>query len=190
LQVFRIWEAGLASHGAGIAIILAIWMFSSSVKKIDPKLSAIRLLDFICVPAAFAGACIRIGNFINQEILGISTNLPWAIVFGSPADGSLPVPRHPVQLYESAFYLMIFFYLWKLVFKPFSTGRLIGLFLVLVFSFRFIIEFIKLEQSALLLGPYFFTMGQWLSIPLIALGFIWIRMGYKKQEHISQAPYR
>lgn len=180
LNFFRVWEGGLASHGAAIAIILALILFSRRISDTAPGLTWIRLLDFVAVPTAFAACCIRVGNFINQEILGTPTDLPWAVIFGHPADHSMPLPRHPVQIYEALFYLAVFFLLWRLSFRPSflnKSGKLIGLFLILVFGFRFLIEFLKMEQSNLLPYGASLTMGQWLSIPAILAGIWFCRMG-------------
>lgn len=188
LEIFRIWGGGLASHGGAIGIILALIIFSAKIRKKNPSLNWVRLLDFICVPAALAGCFIRIGNFINQEILGKVTDVPWAVVFGHPADRSFPVPRHPVVLYESCFYLLVFFVLWKLSFKKSnlqSQGKLIGLFLMLVFGFRFFIEYFKPEQSHLLMNS-FLTMGQFLSIPAVILGLFFFLRSKKKNGHALQ----
>lgn len=174
LEIFRVWEGGLASHGAAVGIILALILFSYRIRTLEPKLTWVRLLDFVCIPTAFAGFCIRIGNFVNQEVLGTPSDLPWAVVFGHPADGSIPIPRHPVQIYEALFYLAVFFCLWRLSFnKPFllARGKLIGLFLILVFGFRFLIEFLKTEQSHLLASSAL-TMGQILSLPAILAGLL------------------
>lgn len=175
LEIFRVWEGGLASHGAAIAIVISMIFFSYRVRKTSRGLTWIRLLDFVCIPTAFCGGCIRIGNFFNQEILGSETALPWGVVFGSPIDHSLPVPRHPVQIYEAIFYFFVFCLLWRLTYRPrflLIQGQLIGLFLVLVFGFRFLVEFIKLEQSHLLSSAPLLTMGQILSIPMVLLGFV------------------
>lgn len=161
---------GLASHGAAIAILLALWVFSRWTKKLDPTLDWLRLLDFISIPTALAGGFIRLGNFINQEILGTPTQMPWGVVFGHPADGSFPLPRHPVQLYEGLFYFAVFLLLWRLSYSRPPKGRLIGLFLILVFVFRFFIEFFKEEQSRLTGLADSLTMGQWLSVPFVFLG--------------------
>lgn len=169
-EVFKIWEGGLASHGGALGIILAIWFFS--LKKLAPALTWVRLLDFLSIPAALAAVFIRIANFINQEILGTPTDLPWAVVFGHPADRSSPIPRHPVQIYEALFYFLIFLILFRLSHRSWflrSQGKLIGIFLVLVFGFRFFIEFLKTEQSRLIEASNL-TMGQILSLPLIVLG--------------------
>ena len=180
-EIFRIWEGGLASHGAAIGIVIALILFSYRIRSVEPKLDWIRLLDFVCVPTAFAAFCIRIGNFMNQEILGTPTNLPWGVVFGHPADRSFPVPRHPVQIYEALFYLAVFFFLWKLTFKRhflITRGKLIGLFLILVFGFRFVIEFFKTEQSHLISSSAL-TMGQILSIPAVLAGIVFFFLSRK-----------
>lgn len=175
LSIFFLWEGGLASHGAVLGIIVALMLFSYRIRDTQPRLTWVRLLDFVSVPTAFAGFCIRIGNFINQEVLGTPTNLPWAVVFGHPADRSAPFPRHPVQIYEALFYLAVFFLLWRLSFRPYflhKSGKLVGLFLILVFGFRFAIEFLKMEQSLLLPLSAPLTMGQWLSLPMILAGIL------------------
>lgn len=175
LEIMRIWEGGLASHGAAVAIVLALILFSYRIRSLAPSLNWIKLLDFVSVPAALAGACIRVGNFVNQEILGTPSNLPWAVTFGHPADHSVIVPRHPVQIYEALFYLAVFFLLWTLSFRRsflWPKGKLIGLFLMLVFGFRFFIEYLKIEQSHLLSLASSLTMGQMLSIPAVIAGAI------------------
>lgn len=169
--IFRIWEGGLASHGGVVGILIAVALFHLRIRKAEPLLTPLRLLDFLAVPAAFASCCIRLGNFVNQEILGKPTDLPWAVVFGHPADGGPVVPRHPVQLYEALFYLGVFFVLWRLSYQKLAEGRLAGLLLVWVFTFRFFVEFLKEEQSRLI-GDFGLTMGQILSLPVIVVGVV------------------
>ncbi len=171
LSFFKIWERGLASHGAVCGIFIALFLFLKKYKKTIPNLSWRKLLDWLAVVAGLAGAFIRVGNFINQEILGKVTSVPWAVVFGHPIDGSAPAPRHPVQLYEAAFYLFIFgvcYFLYRT--KKWQDGKLAGLFLVAVFSFRFFIEFLKEEQSLWMPLHAVLDMGQILSVPLIIFG--------------------
>lgn len=178
IELFLIRKGGLASHGAAIGIVLAIILFTRRYKKELGRIGMMGLLDLISVPAAFVGACIRFGNFVNQEILGTKTSVPWAVIFGHPMDHSLPVPRHPVQLYEAVFYFFVFGVLWGLSYFPkyfLSAGRLFGVFLTLVFGGRFVLEFLKIEQSALL-EKSFLTMGQLLSIlPILARLYFWLR---------------
>lgn len=163
LAVLRIWEGGLASHGGAAAILIALWILSKRYR----VLSWHQLLDLVVVPSAVAGACIRIGNFFNQEILGVASTLPWAVLFGHPVDRSTPLPRHPVQLYEALFYVLVA----GAFFKRVMRGRsVVGPFLLVTFSFRLCIECLKEEQSVWLSGAHVLTMGQYLSLPFIALG--------------------
>ncbi len=177
INIIKIWNGGLASHGAAIAILIALYFFCFHLKKFSPKLRYVHLLDFIVVPTAIVGFFIRIGNFFNQEILGVESNLPWAVIFGSPMERVAIVARHPVQLYEALFYLVVFFVLFFLSYKKYfliKEGKLFGLFLILVFGFRFCIEFLKVRQSALLEENSFLLMGQYLSIPFIVFGIFFL----------------
>lgn len=174
-EIFKFPIEGLSSHGAAIAIVLALILFAYRFRQKTGGMSAVKLLDLIAVPTALAGSFIRIGNFFNQEILGTKTAVPWGVIFGHPADHSEPVPRHPVQLYEALSYLFVFLILWRLSYRPKflnKEGRLIGLFLILVFGSRFAIEFLKLEQSRIMPQAFDLTMGQILSIPAVVAGFI------------------
>ena len=175
MGIFRFWEGGLSSHGAIIGVILSLWLFCNRIKKKYPMLTWVAMFDLLTIPALFAGACIRIGNFFNQEIIGIPANVPWAIIFGHPANGGLVTPRHPVQLYEALFYFFLFIFLWVLrvkIPKMFRLGKISGLCFIGTFSFRFCIEFFKAHQSALLSRGSLLDMGQLLSIPLIMVGFL------------------
>jgi phosphatidylglycerol---prolipoprotein diacylglyceryl transferase len=168
LSVFAVWKGGLASHGGAAGILIALG-FLARKRKI-PFWTAV---DFTVIPTALAAVFIRIGNFFNQEILGVPTSLPWGIVFLHPADGGPLVPRHPAQLYEALGYLCVFailLWVWhrNAPFKP--IGKMTGLFLLLVFGSRFFIEGVKVEQSVYLTPSSFLTMGQWLSIPFVLLG--------------------
>ena len=179
MEFFRFRNGGLASHGAIVGIIIAVLLFSYRMRKQYPDLTWLRLLDLIAIPTPLAGACIRIGNFFNQEILGTPSHLPWAVTFGHPIDGSLPIPRHPAQLYEAIWYFAVFLLLWRLSARPsflLVRGKLVGLLLILVFTFRFFIEMLKPEQSHLLHS--YLTMGQILSIPAIVLGALFYFHGF------------
>lgn len=166
LSIIAIWEGGLASHGGALGILASLWIFAKR-----RKILFWTAVDFVVIPTSIAAVFIRVGNFFNQEILGIPTLLPWGILFLHPADRGPIVPRHPAQLYEAFCYLVIFGVLlcyWHrhVPFKP--IGKLTGLFLILVFSCRFLIEFVKVEQSVYSMP--LLTMGQWLSLPWILLG--------------------
>lgn len=173
LAILKFWEGGLASHGAIAGIVLSVFFFLKKAKVRFPMLTWRSLLDLMVIPGSIAAVFIRLGNFMNQEILGTPASVPWAIIFGHPADGSAPIPRHPVQLYESFFYLVLSMALWRLHTKIASMnqpGRISGLFFLSLFIFRFFIEFFKSKQSALLSASATLDMGQILSIPFIIFG--------------------
>lgn len=157
---------GLASHGGAIGIILALYFFSKRVS----KKSILWILDRVVVPVALAGMFIRLGNLMNSEIIGKEATVSWAFIFYQVD----PIPRHPVQLYEAICYLISFVILyrqyWKTNIKD-QLGRLFGLFLVLIFGFRFFLEFFKRSQGGFetALGDALST-GQWLSVPFVIVG--------------------
>ncbi len=165
VEILKIWHGGLASHGAAIGILLALYIFSRKTKK-----HYFWVLDRIVIVVALSGFLIRTGNLMNSEIIGNPTNMPWAFVF-TRIDN---IPRHPAQIYESLSYLLIFIFLYQYYYKKNAfpaPGFLFAMFLILVFGARFFIEFFKdvqvnFERSMSL------DMGQLLSIPLIITGII------------------
>jgi len=173
LDIFKIWEGGLASHGGALGVLIALFIFVGLSKKTDPKLTFLSVLDALVVPAALVGGFIRIGNFLNQEITGIPTDVPWAVIFMRPLDGLAGVSVHPVQLYESLFYFFVFIVLiaiWLADKKTVGLGLLSGWFFVLVFGFRFFIEYLKVPQNEAFDLDGWIRMGQMLSIPFVLLG--------------------
>lgn len=175
-EIPMIWRGGLASHGGAIGIILALWIFSKYIS----KRSMLWILDKIVVPTALAACLIRLGNLMNSEIVGNVTDVPWAFEFVRHAEeNNIPLePRHPAQLYEALSYLIIFvilyFTYWKTE-KRKHQGFIFGLFLVLTFIARFLIEPFKTSQGGFetALGNVLST-GQWLSIPFVAAGIYFI----------------
>lgn len=183
VEIIKFWEGGLSSHGGVIGIMVSIWVLCQRLKRTYPMITLVAMFDLLCIPALLAGAFIRIGNFFNQEIIGIPTTLPWAIIFGNPADGSPILPRHPAQLYEAFFYFTFFALLWTLRTKNpkvFLLGKTSGLFFMGTFIFRFLVEFAKAPQSALLKPGSIFDMGQLLSVPLILVGAL-LFFGYQNR---------
>lgn len=179
--IFRIWEGGLASHGGGIGLAIAILLFHRKIKEILPGLSLLRLFDLFCIPVPFACGCIRIGNFINQEIVGTPSDLPWAVKFGNPMDGLANVPLHPVQLYEAIGYFAIFLVLmilWKYKRNDLKPGLILGFMLTVTFACRFFLEFFKFPQGAVI-DESVLQMGQWLSIPGILIGLVIMFVSYR-----------
>jgi prolipoprotein diacylglyceryl transferase len=182
LHILKVWEGGLASHGAGIGIISAILIFSYVRKK-----PFLWVMDRIVIVVALAGFLIRMGNLMNSEIYGLQTALPWGFYFlhsTTPSDGL--VPRHPTQIYEGLSYLAIFFlllwYYYKKDGKP-ALGFLFGLFMILVFGMRFIIEFIKEPQVGFEQG-LLLNMGQILSIPFVISGITFVYLALRKGQPV------
>lgn len=171
-EIIKIWRGGLASHGAAVGIIISVWLFSRNVS----KRSVLWILDRVVITVALAGVLIRLGNLMNHEIVGQVTDVSWAFIFKYGPDDQ---PRHPTQIYESFCYLISFATLMWMYWKANAgqyLGRLFGAFLVLIFGFRFVVEFVKASQGGFesSLGDAL-TTGQWLSIPFVLAGlfFIW-----------------
>ena len=164
VEILKIWRGGLASHGAAIGILIALWLW---VRKF--KMSFIWIIDRIVVVVALAGAFIRLGNLMNSEIYGVETSLPWGFVYIRNLE---VVPKHPTQIYEALTYFLVFVMLLVIYYKTNAkprSGMLFGIFLILVFGMRFLIEFIKEDQVDFEAGMAL-NMGQWLSIPFALLG--------------------
>jgi prolipoprotein diacylglyceryl transferase len=167
-QVLAIWNGGLASHGAAIGIIVAMYYLAKKA----PKMSFWWLADRVVIPTAVGGAFIRTGNFFNSEIYGHATDAPWGIVFSNLPGPSGTIPRHPTMLYEAILSLLVFAVLWY-IYKKYKAhppeGSLFGIFLILLFSGRFFLEYTKIPQANFA-SDWVFNMGQLLSIPLVLIG--------------------
>ena len=172
LDILKIWQGGLASHGAAIGIILALYFFSRK-----QKVSMLYVLDRIVITVALSGFLIRLGNLMNSEIYGTETNLPWGFIFERNKE---LFPKHPTQLYEAFVYLLIFFVLYLIYAKSHSKprkGLIFGIFLTAVFGARFLIEFIK-EPQVDFEKTMSLNMGQLLSIPFVVAGIGFIAYSY------------
>ena len=229
-EMLKIWHGGLASHGATIGILLAVFIFS-----VRNKFDYLWVLDRIVIVVAIAGACIRLGNLMNSEIVGKPTNVPWAFVFpldtehlqapavplppgavlvqrSRLADGEehteilpagtaptltmeMAVPRHPTQIYESLFCVFLFvllYSLWNKYRARTPRGLLFGLFVVLLFSFRILVEYLKenqVSQETGIIAQYHLNIGQLLSIPFILIGlWVLLRAGRDPKNPYGYAP--
>jgi len=164
LEILKVWKGGLASHGGAVGVLIALYLFSRR----NPGESYLWLLDRVVVATALGGALIRLGNLFNSEILGLATTVPWAFVFERVDQ----TPRHPVQLYEALCYALIFVGL-IIVYRQLKSntpqGSLTGLFLLAVFTARFLLEFLK-ERQADYGQNLPLSVGQILSIPFILAG--------------------
>ena len=168
--------AGLASHGAAVGIILSLYFYS---KKVINK-PFLFILDRVGIIVALAGFFIRIGNLMNSEIIGKPTHSNFGFVFKKLGED---FPRHPTQLYEAFSYLIIFFVLWRIYWKTDKKeqlGYLFGVFFALLWTVRFVIEFLK-EPQVEERTTWLLNTGQWLSIPLVLIGLYFMLTSSKKK---------
>ncbi|MCX7193740.1 MAG: prolipoprotein diacylglyceryl transferase [Proteobacteria bacterium] len=163
LKIFAVWEGGMSFHGGFLGVLVAMALFAY-----QHKLRWLDLMDFIAplVPPGLAFG--RLGNFINGELWGRPTDMPWGMVF--PHVDNLP--RHPSQLYEFGLEgILLFALLWLYAKKPRPTGAVSGLFLIGYGCFRFLGEFTRNPDDGIFgLMTFGISMGQWLSLPMVIVG--------------------
>jgi phosphatidylglycerol---prolipoprotein diacylglyceryl transferase len=167
IEIFKVWNGGLASHGGAIGILIGTYMFCRKY-----KIDYLWLLDRLVVVVCITSATIRIGNLMNSEIIGKPTDVPWGFIF-KKIDDSV---RHPSQLYESIFCVFLFillYYVWKNFRDKIGRGFIFGLFLILMWGQRFIVEFTK-EPQVDFENDLPIDMGQILSIPFFIVGLYFI----------------
>ncbi len=172
LNILKVYEGGLASHGGALGIITAMILYCRKTKE-----SWLWLFDRLVVVVPLAALFIRLGNLINSEIIGHVTNVPWAFIFTQEDQN----PRHPAQLYEAIYCLFLFLFMywfWKNKRNTVGPGFMFGLLCVLLFVERFADEFLKENQVAFE-GNLPINMGQILSLPFIAVG-IYMMMRSRK----------
>ena len=165
---------GLASHGAAIAILIAMWLYWKKY-----RMNPWWFLDRLVIVVALGGAFIRMGNLFNSEIYGTETTLPWGFIF--VRDGQT-VPCHPTQIYEMLYCLAAFCITWPMYWKTDARrreGLLLGVFFLIIFGVRFLLEFIKNDQEAFEAG-HLLNMGQLLSLPFIVLAIYLIIRAYRR----------
>ena len=173
------WKGGLASHGGTIAIILGLVWYA---RKYGPKnhFDLMWLFDHLVIPIAFAACFIRLGNLFNSEIYGNPTDLPWGFVFERNGETA---PCHPTQLYEAGTYLLlglVLYALYKWNLDKRYRGTFVGLFMIVCFGSRILIEFVKNPQVAFEENMVL-NMGQILSIPFVLLGIGFLIWAYTKK---------
>jgi phosphatidylglycerol:prolipoprotein diacylglycerol transferase len=169
LRIFAVWEGGMSFHGGLLGVMLAM-AFAARRHKID----YLRLMDFVAPLCPIGFAAGRLGNFINGELWGRVTDLPWGMVFR----GAGEAPRHPSQLYQFALEgVLLFAILWWFSSKPRPRGQVSGLFLLSYGVLRFIAEFAREPDAFLGYLALGLTMGQWLCVPMIAGGLFLIWWG-------------
>jgi prolipoprotein diacylglyceryl transferase len=165
VEILKIWQGGLASHGGGLGLIFTTLLYCKIY-----KYNFLNLADLLCIPTAFVGGMIRVGNFFNSEIYGKPTNADYGVIF----DRIDSIPRHPVQMYESLSYFLISVFLYS-VYKysqKRGSGFVLGLFFITVFSVRIVLEYFKPEQASYDMNNSVLTVGQYLSIPFVVAGLV------------------
>lgn len=183
IEILYIHQGGMASHGAAVGLLIGLWLFSKK-----NKLPYIWSLDRIGILVAISGTLVRIGNFMNSEIFGRPTSLPWGVEFVMSSEWNAlykGLPCHPTQLYEALAYLIIFVVMvWLYYRKDLARrrpGAMFGIFLIALFGIRFLIEFIKNPQEDFEVGMIL-NMGQLLSIPFIIAGCVLLYRAYRVPE--------
>ena len=172
LEIFQVWQGGMSFHGGFLGVLIALWFYAR--KRERPWLD---VTDFVAPLVPLGLAAGRMGNFINGELVGRVTNGPWAMVF--PQVDNLP--RHPSQLYELGLEgLLLFAILWTYANRHRPMGAVSGLFLLGYGTLRFIGEFAREPDNFLGYLAGGFTMGQWLSMPMIVIGFAMMVWAYRR----------
>lgn len=176
LMLLRLWEGGMSFHGGLLGVLTALFLFARKTHR-----RVFQVTDFaapLVAPGLFFG---RIGNFINGELWGRVTDVPWAMVFHAPNAGGQP--RHPSQLYEAALEgLLLFAILWLYSAKPRPRMAVTGLFGLCYGLFRFAVEFVRQPDAHLgYLAFGWLTMGQLLSLPLVVLGLLMLVIAYSRK---------
>jgi len=163
VEILYLWQGGMSFHGGLVGVILVMYLFARK-----RRLPFLVLTDFIAPLIPLALAAGRIGNFINGELWGRPTDLPWGMVFPQAGDD---LPRHPSQLYEMGLEgLALFALLWWFSRQPRPTAQVSAAFLIGYGTFRFLVEFTREPDNFLGLLAGGLSMGQWLSLPMVLLG--------------------
>ncbi len=177
IEIFYIQQGGMSFHGGLLGVITAVWFFARKI-----NMPFFKLTDFIAPVVPVGLGCGRVGNFINGELWGGPSDLPWAMIFPDPAAGG--IARHPSQLYEALLEgLVLFIILWWFSKTPRPVKAISGLFLIGYGVFRFMVEFVRVpDQHIGYLAFDWFTMGQLLTLPMIIFGMFLMTLAYKKAQ--------
>ena len=181
-EIFMPWKGGLASHGGTIALLIAMWWFARHYGRKN-DFDFLWILDHLCIAVCFAGAFIRLGNLCNSEIYGDVTTLPWGFIFELRGETE---PKHPTQLYEALSYAIlgvVLLLLYRYRAAKMYRGTFIGVFFIVLFGMRFLIEFIK-EPQVGFEENMALNMGQLLSIPFVLIGVGMLIYAFIKKQPV------
>lgn len=181
LQIFAVWNGGMSFHGGFLGVTLAMILFAKF-----KKLSLLSLFDLIAMAAPIGLFFGRLANFVNAELYGRTTDLPWGIVF--PNAG--PLPRHPSQLYEAMLEGVLLFIVLRIAAYQFKTlkkpGLVAGLFAILYATFRSLVELVRVPDAHIGYFSYGTTMGMWLSLPMLLAGLLMCLYALKKSNNARE----
>jgi phosphatidylglycerol:prolipoprotein diacylglycerol transferase len=179
LALLQVWRGGMSFHGGLLGVLAAVWLYARHL-----GVGFWRAMDFVAPLAPIGLGAGRLGNFINGELYGRVTDVPWAMVF---PDGG-PLPRHPSQLYQAALEgLVLFVVVWLFSRRPRPTLAVSGLFALCYGAFRFMVELVRQPDPQI----GWLTMGQVLSVPLVAVGVAFLLIAYRRPQansHSRQVP--
>lgn len=182
LDIFKLWEGGMSLHGGALGTIFAIWLLARK-----HKLSFLRVCDYVACVIPFGLFLVRLANFVNDELWGRVTDVPWAIVFPNGGD----LPRHPSQLYEAVLEgLLMAAIMWPLFFKTdarYKPGFLFGMAALIYGLSRFAVEFVREPDQQLqwLVETSGLSMGQWLTIPMIIFGLYLVSTAAARRQRVE-----
>jgi phosphatidylglycerol---prolipoprotein diacylglyceryl transferase len=174
LAIFKVWHGGMSFHGGLIGVLMAVWLYAHKINR-----RFFEVTDFIAPLVPLGLGAGRIGNFINGELWGRPTDLPWGMIF--PHVDNLP--RHPSQLYQAVLEgIVLFLILWLFSKRPRPTMAVSGLFLICYGVFRFVIEFVRTPDAHLgFIAFNWMTMGQLLTLPMLIAGALLMVLAYYRQ---------
>ncbi len=175
MALLKVWQGGMSFHGGMLGVFVAIWLFGRT-----RRMGFFTLTDFIAPLVPIGLGTGRIGNFINGELYGAPTTVPWGVVF--PYAG--PMARHPSQLYEALLEgLLLFLILWFFSARPRPVMAVSGLFMIGYGAFRFLVEFFRMPDAHIgYLAFDWFTMGQLLSLPMVVFGLGLMLWAYRRER--------
>lgn len=185
VKILYVWEGGLASHGGAFGIILGLLIYQAVHLR---EKSILWLLDRITLSMVPGMVLIRLGNFMNSELYGTATDLPWGVIFAG-AEEAGEIARHPVQLYEAFSYLVFFFALWFFILKRiggYRDGMLFGIILAVVLTIRFFLEFLKDFSDGVNIFGFEFYTGQVLSMPFMIVAALIIYFASRPMKAVGQ----
>ena len=172
LEILQVWSGGMSFHGGFLGVLVALWLFARNRDK-----RFLDVTDFVAPLVPLGLAAGRLGNFINGELVGRVTDVPWAMVFPQ-VDG---LPRHPSQLYQFGLEgVLLFVLLWWYAGRTRPMGAVSAMFLIGYGAFRFIAEYAREPDNFLGFLAGGFTMGQWLSLPMMAAGVVMLVWSYRR----------